>query len=81
MPIYALDQLIAFGLLALPLLWLTSVNWRLAPFAAVGAYVGAVLTMQRSTPASMLLAHEQEGRIVDLLDGARLLKRSGEPDE
>jgi hypothetical protein len=81
LPIYARDQLITVALLALPFLWLTTVNPRLAAFTGVGAYIGVILTMQRSTPSRLLLASDQERQIVVFLDNARFLKRTGEGDE
>ncbi len=81
LPIYAADQLIFFALAALPLIWLATVNSRLALFMGVGAYVGAMLTMQRSTPSSLLLAHGQKRRVIELLDGSHFLERSGSGDE
>ena len=81
LPIYAPDQLIFFALAALPLIWLATVDPRLALYMGVGAYLGAMLTMQRSTPSSLLLAHGQERRLINLLDGSSFLKRTGNGDE
>jgi hypothetical protein len=77
LPIYASDQLIFFIVMALPFIWLATVNSRLALYTGVGAYVGAMLTMQRSTPSSLLLAIQQEPRVIEFLDSSRFLKRSG----
>ena len=81
LPIYATDQLIFFALAALPFIWLATVNTRLALYTGAGAYVGAVLTMQRSTPSILLVRRDQEWRVVELLDGARLLQRTGNGEE
>jgi hypothetical protein len=77
LPIYASDQLIFFIVMALPFIWLATVNSRLALYTGVGAYVGAMLTMQRSTPSSLLSAIQQEPRVIEFLDSSRFLKRSG----
>ena len=77
-PIYASDQLIFFAIAALPFIWLASVNPRLALYTGVGGYVGAMLTMQRSTPSSLLLDIREEPRVIEFLDNSRLLKRTGD---
>lgn len=77
LPIYALDQLITFALLALPFLWLGTVNPRLTIYTGVGAYLGFMLTRQRSTPSTLLLDPHEESRVVEFLDNSRLLKRTG----
>jgi hypothetical protein len=76
-PIYASDQLIFFAIAALPFIWLASVDQRLALYTGVGAYVGAMLTMQRSTPSTLLLDPRDETRVIEFLDNSRLLKRTG----
>ena len=81
LPIYAWDQLITFFLIALPFLWLATVDPRLAIYTGVGAYIGIIVTQHRSTPSRLLLASNQERRVVDFLDGSRLLKRTGNGDE
>src|SRR5690348_11208769 len=77
LPIYASDQLIFFAIAALPFIWLATVNTRLALYTGVGAYIGAMLTMQRSTPSSLLLDVRQESRVIEFLDNSRMLKRTG----
>jgi hypothetical protein len=77
LPIYALDQLVFVALVALPFVWLSSVNPRLALYMGIGGYIGFMLTMQRSTPSSLMLAPNQEDRVIELLDGFRLLRRTG----
>jgi hypothetical protein len=77
LPIYASDQLIFFILIALPFIWLATVNSRLALYTGVGAYIGAMLTMQRSTPSSLLLDVQQQARVIELLDSSRFLTRTG----
>ena len=77
LPIYASDQLIFFAIMALPFIWFATVNGRLALYTGVGAYVGAMLTMQRSTPSSLLLDVQQKARLIEFLDTSRFLRRSG----
>lgn len=81
LPIYAFDQLVTYAVLAVPLLWLATVDPRLALYAGVGGYIGANVMQHRSTPSRLLLAANQEHRVVRFLDGARLLKRTGNDDE
>ncbi len=81
LPIYALDQLIFFAVMAVPFIWVASVEPRLALYMGVGGYIGAMLTMQRSTPSSLLLAPDQEMAVIEVLDGSRFLKRTGHGDE
>jgi hypothetical protein len=81
LPIYGLDQLAFFVAGAMPFILLATVNPRLALFLAVGAYVGATLTMRRSTPSSLLLPSGEERRVIDLLDRSRFLHRTGNGNE
>ena len=77
LPIYATDQLITFALVAMPFLWLVTVDRQLAAYMGVGAYIGAMLVMQRSTPSSLLLLEDQEHRIIEVLDRSKFLRRTG----
>jgi hypothetical protein len=77
-PIYALDQLIAHILFALPIIWLSTVNSELAVYAGVGAYVGSMIAMQPSTPSTLLLPLAREADIIDFLDASPFLRRTGE---
>ena len=77
LPIYGMDQLLLLIVAGLPLIWLAAQNPRLALFLAVGGYVGAVLSMQRSTASSLLLRGEDEHRVVDMLDASPFLRRTG----
>ena len=77
LPIYGMDQLVLLIVAGLPLIWLATQNPRLALYLGVGGYVGAVLSMQRSTPSSLLLRGEDERRVVDMLDASPFLRRTG----
>jgi len=77
LPIYARDQLVFFAVAALPFIWLATANPRLALYTGIGAYGGAMLTMQRSTPSSLLLDVREEARVIAFLDNSRMLKRTG----
>jgi len=81
LPIYASDQLIFFALAALPFVWLATLNPRLALYMGIGGYIGAMLTMQRSTPSSLLLPHGNKRRVIELLDASRFLKRTDHGNE
>ena len=81
LPIYASDQLIFFALAALPFILLATLNPRLALYMGIGGYIGAMLTMQRSTPSSLLLPHGAEPRVVELLDASRYMERTDQGGE
>jgi len=76
LPIYGVDQLVTFSLLAIPFVLLATVNPRLAMFTGLGAYVGVATTMQRSTPSSLMLAATEEQRVAEILDGSPYFKRA-----
>ena len=80
-PIYGLDQLLFFAGLAVLALLVATYDPHLALYVGVGGYVGAMLTMQVSTPSALLLPAGYEQRIVQILDAARFLKRTGNGDE
>ena len=81
LPIYGMDQLAFFLVAGLPLIWLAARNTQLALYLAIGAYLGAVLSMQRSTPSSLLLGSQDEHRVVTMLDHSPSLKRTGTGNE
>ena len=78
LPIYGLDQLIFVTVAALPFIWLASVNPELALYTGIGAYIGFVATMQRSTPSSVLLPATDEPRLFEILDRSRFFERKGD---
>ena len=77
-PIYGIDQLIFVGVIALPFVWLASVNAKLALYTGLGAYIGFVSTMQRSTPSSLLLSARDEQRVAAILDRSPYFERNGD---
>lgn len=60
LPIYGIDQLVFAAVVALPFICLAWVNPKLALYIGIGAYIGFVVTMQRSTPSSVLLSVTDE---------------------
>ena len=78
LPIYGIDQLVFASVVALPFFWLASVNPRLVLFTGVGAYIGFVTTMQRSTPSSLLLPANDEPRLATILDRSPFFERKGD---
>lgn len=68
-PIYGQDQLIGFGALSVPFLLIVAFDPELALYMGVGAYLGAVLMMQGSTPSRLLLPSDSAERVVRLFDG------------
>jgi hypothetical protein len=62
----------------LPFIWLASVNPKLALCTRVGAYIGFVATMQRSTPSSVLLPATDESRLAAILDRSPFFERKGD---
>lgn len=77
LPIYGMDQLIFVCVVALPFIWLAFENPKLALFTGVGAYVGFVSTMQRSTPSSLALPARDEHRVAAMLDRSPFFERNG----
>lgn len=81
-PAYGRDQLIFFAVFALVVILLFAiVEAKVAIYMSVGGYVGAMLVMEISTPSSLLLPLDCENQVVQILDGARFLKRIGEGKE
>jgi hypothetical protein len=78
LPIYGADQLVFVALATVPLIWLASVNPKLALYTGVGAYIGFVATMQRSTPSSVLLPATDERRVAAILDRSPFFERKGD---
>jgi hypothetical protein len=78
LPIYGLDQLVFISIVALPFVWLAFENPKLALFAGVGAYIGFVSTMQRSTPSTLVLPAGDERRVAAILDRSPFFKRNGD---
>jgi hypothetical protein len=76
LPIYGVDQLIFLVLMAVPFILLASVNSKLALHTGVGAYIGFVVTMQRSTPSSVLLPATDEQRLAVILDRSPFFERA-----
>jgi hypothetical protein len=76
LPVYGLDQLVFIGLVALPFLWLASVNPKLALFTGVGGYIGFVGSMERSTPSSLVLPSSEEPRVAAILDRSPFFERT-----
>jgi hypothetical protein len=81
LPFYASDQFITLAIASIPLLWLATANPRLGAYMAIGAYVGGVVMIQRSTPSSLLLRTNDKPSVIELLDGSRFLRRTGNGDE
>jgi hypothetical protein len=78
LPIYGIDQLIFVALAALPFIWVASANPKLALYTGVGAYIGFVATMQRSTPSIVLLPAADEQRLAAILDDSPFFERKGD---
>ena len=78
LPIYGMDQLIFVAVVALPFIWLALEDPTLALFTGLGAYIGFVSTMQRSTPSSLVLPARDEHRVAAILDRSPFFKRNGD---
>ena len=78
LPIYGMDQLIFVAVVALPFIWLASETPKLALFTGLGAYIGFVSTMQRSTPSSLVLPAHDEHRVAAILDRSSFFNRNGD---
>ena len=78
LPIYGMDQLIFVTVVALPFVWLAFENAKLALFTGLGAYIGFVSTMQRSTPSSLVLPARDEPRVAAILDRSPFFERNGD---
>lgn len=76
LPIYGLDQLVFVAIAALPFAWLATIDATFALYAGVGAYVGFVLTMQRSTPSVLWLSAKDEKRVTEILDRSTYFERT-----
>ena len=74
-PVYGRDQLLAWSLLVVLLIGIAVFDAELALYIGVGAYIGGVLMMNLSTPASLLLPAACEQNLVQLLDDAPALER------
>lgn len=83
-PIYATDQLLTMVLCAFaPLLVYFWSGWNdaVAVPSALGAYIGIIIAMWRSTPCSLLLPADKETAVVALLDNSRLIRRTPRHNE
>jgi hypothetical protein len=75
LPIYGLDQLVFVLLVSLPFACLAWVSPKLALYTGIGAYIGFVSTMQRSTPSTLVLPASDERRVAALLDRSPFFER------
>ena len=83
-PIYGLDQFLTLAGFGIALLFLCLRNgWSsgLGVSMAIGAYIGFVIAMGRSTPCSLLLPASEEHAVAAVLDNSRLLKRTSHFNE
>jgi len=77
-PVYGRDQLIFFAVFAIiAVIMFAAFDAKLALYMSVGGYVGAMVMMEVSTPSSLVLPVEYERQVVEYLDRARFLKRTG----
>lgn len=78
LPIYGIDQLTFVSVVSLPFIWLALENPKLALFTGVGAYIGFVSTMHRSTPSTLVLPARDEHRVAAILDRSPFFERNGD---
>jgi hypothetical protein len=81
LPIYARDQLIFFAVLGSIVVLGAAFDPGLALYIGIGGYVGAMLTMEVTTPSWLLLPVQCHQRVVELLDGSQFLRRRGNGEE